>query len=273
MPPILESLSGYLSLLISWCVLLLASFHWQPDSSRKTIRRQTNVLLYSNLSAFLFLLASPILSVILEGDPSRRFFDLPFQTALSVLALTALVEWLTLRFIPLDLFGRTSVNGIIHFCGLAVALTFVGNGIINIVWFLVLTLAHAGYLLVSDLYATMSLVIEGAADCQDTELTREVLSDIRSEFNHFMKLAVQGLLALGASLGVSMTILFREGKVAWDSPEHQNNAARMVVGFAVVAVGLFFWVGRPYLQSFMSVREHYARVVGEDKKIILLSGE
>ena len=85
-----------------------------------------------------------------------------------------------------------------------------------------------------------------------TEALIALLENINNNFRYFLSRAFQGFLALGASLGVSMSILFQGG---FDNPELNFSAFKMLLGFVLIALALLFWIGIPMLNGIVQTQQ------------------
>jgi len=81
--------------------------------------------------------------------------------------------------------------------------------------------------------------------------SREVLNSLLDEYKYLVTKVVQIGLAVGATTGLSMTILFRQG---WDDPDVKLNSVRIEVAFILFALALGIFVGVP---SFRAVKKVY----------------
>ena len=79
-----------------------------------------------------------------------------------------------------------------------------------------------------------------------------LLESIINSFRYFLTRAFQGFLALGASLGVSMSILFQEGFV---NPDLKFSAIKMLLGFVLIALALGLWIGIPMLNGIVQTQQ------------------
>lgn len=240
----------------------LLAFYAKVDQRVDSVRMHM-VVVYSAFCIVVFVFAGRGFAVLFSKRPSATLFDSDVQFVLGVLGAVVVLEALLLNVLRKDLFSRPAVIAFVQLAALLSVLPKLGWGIINIVWFVIFSGALAAFLLVSELVDSIGGVVAAAVKSNDTILAQEVLKDIRKEFNGFMKTAAQAFFALGASLGVSMSILFKNGAESWRIPQYQVSAARMVVGFLLVALGLLIWVARPYLLSFLTLRGHYGKVLND----------
>ena len=131
-----------------------------------------------------------------------------------------------------------------------ISLYFIGWGIINIVWFLIYSGALGGFIFTVSVFDSFRLLIESLDNSSDQKERKDILEIIREESNKYLKMGLQAFLALGASLGVSMSILFRSGKIAWDNSDYLASATLIVMNFGFISLGLLFWVVKPYIDTY-----------------------
>ena len=79
-----------------------------------------------------------------------------------------------------------------------------------------------------------------------------VIDHLRDGYKYILGKAFQGWLGLGASLGVSMSILFRGG---FEDPHLKFMALKMLVGFICISLAIGFWVGIPMLNGMVRIQE------------------
>jgi hypothetical protein len=124
----------------------------------------------------------------------------------------------------------------------------VGFGIINITWSGIFTGSTAGYLVSIFLTHDVNRKMLAVNKLKNQKEKREVLDVLRKEADLYLKIVLQAFFALAASIGVSMTILFKQGEAAWKNIEYQISAAAMVTALVLVAFGMLFIFVRPYIE-------------------------
>ena len=82
--------------------------------------------------------------------------------------------------------------------------------------------------------------------------TDKSLDYLRDGFKYILGKVFQGWLALGASLGISMSILFRSG---FDDPHLKFVAIKMLIGFIGISFGVGYWLALPMLNGMIQVQE------------------
>ncbi len=70
-------------------------------------------------------------------------------------------------------------------------------------------------------------------------------------------MGLQTFLALAASLGVSMSILFKNGKMAWDNTDYLTSATLIIMNFGFISIGFLFWIIKPYIDTYSKIRYFY----------------
>ena len=114
-------------------------------------------------------------------------------------------------------------------------------GIIDPVWFFIMSTACAftivlyrGDFLKEQVAEVTKYVYDPASE--------KMLDYIRDSYRFMLRSAFQAYLALGASLGVSMTILFRQG---YEDVSLKYMAIKMLAGFVGISFAFGYWVGLP----------------------------
>jgi len=82
--------------------------------------------------------------------------------------------------------------------------------------------------------------------------TEKFIDYIRDGYKYILGKAFQGWLGLGASLGVSMSILFKSG---YEDPHLKFMALKMLVGFILISFAVGYWVAIPMLNGIVSIQE------------------
>ncbi len=84
------------------------------------------------------------------------------------------------------------------------------------------------------------------------QATEKLVDYIRDSYKYLLSRLFQGWLALGASLGISMSILFRYG---YDNSELKFLALKMLIGFICISVAVGYWVAIPLLNGICTIQE------------------
>jgi hypothetical protein len=121
--------------------------------------------------------------------------------------------------------------------------------IIDPVYFFVLSTSFAGILGVyrGDYFADTSRGIKVFND-----VTEKLIDYARDGYKYLLGRAFQAWLALGASLGVSMSILFRQG---YDDPHSKFTALKMLIGFIGISGAIALWVIIPVLNGIATIQD------------------
>ena len=122
-------------------------------------------------------------------------------------------------------------------------------GIIDPVYFFILSTCCAG---VIGAYRGdyLSEALTGIQEFDD--ITEKLLDYIRDGYKYLLGKAFQGWLGLGASLGVSMSILFRGG---FEDTHLKFLALKMLIGFIAISGAIGLWVAIPILNGIVNLQE------------------
>ncbi|MCK5136122.1 MAG: hypothetical protein KAR19_10085 [Bacteroidales bacterium] len=131
--------------------------------------------------------------------------------------------------------------------------------IISSVWFVVFTGAMIGLIFVTLINNTIKSVLKKVEILDSDEEKKEILESIKEDQNRFLRFGMQGILALAASIGISMSILFQGGAGKWEDQTVIICSMNMVLAFSLILFGFLAWIVKPYLRSFMMVRYYYRR--------------
>jgi len=123
-------------------------------------------------------------------------------------------------------------------------------GIIDPVYFFVLSISYAGVIGAyrGDYFSEALIGIQEFDD-----ITEKLLDYIRDGYKYLLGKAFQGWIGLGASLGVSMSILFRGG---YEDPHLKFMALKMLIGFIAISGAVGLWVAIPILNGIVNLQEH-----------------
>ena len=111
--------------------------------------------------------------------------------------------------------------------------------------------------LITSVYNSLDNVLSDIDDMEGQSEKKEVLALVYEEMNRLLKIGIQGFLALAASVGVSMSILFGRGESAWNRFDNVWRGVTMAIGFGMVGLGVTIWIIKPYLDNFTKVRYYY----------------
>jgi len=142
-------------------------------------------------------------------------------------------------------------------------------GIINLVWCLIFSGAQGGYLLITNFLEDIRIGIEKIGKIKSRKKRLLFTEILQKEVDKYLKLSVQVFLALAASTGVSMTILLENDK-RWGEADLQLAATKLVLGFLFVMIGLFFAVGKPYLDISNKISDLQISLFEKEDKTIEL---
>jgi 4-amino-4-deoxy-L-arabinose transferase-like glycosyltransferase len=141
--------------------------------------------------------------------------------------------------------------GVMVISGIAIAIIrFVqAPGIIDPVYFFILCATCA---IIIGLYKGLYLDEQLKKIKEYNEATIKLVEYIRDEYKYILGKLFQGWLGLGASLGVSMSILF---KGDYNDPHLKFMALKMLLGFIGISIAIGIWGVVPMLNGIVSVHE------------------
>jgi hypothetical protein len=145
------------------------------------------------------------------------------------------------------------------FCVIAMFLTTFG--IVNVVWSLIYTGCLCGYMLVLFFLNGTRNSILTIPMLVKFEHKAQFIENLRKDADKWMKIGVQSFLALGAALGVSMSILFKDGNAGLSNPDTQMTAAIMVTSFLWIVIGALFALVKPYLEIHIQLNEFQNKII------------
>lgn len=105
----------------------------------------------------------------------------------------------------------------------------------------------------------------------DSPKKKHWMDTIKKDADKYLELSIEALLALGASLGVSMTIPFKNGDISWRDADAQMTAAMMVKALLLVSVGAVFVVGKPYIDIVSLITSIEREMIPEKAKVTMRS--
>ena len=136
-------------------------------------------------------------------------------------------------------------------------------GIIKPVWFFLLIMATMGYIFISWVFFQIEDLFKVREELNDRKDKVDLVEKIQAESNRVFKTILQAILALGASLGLAMSILYKNGSVDWQNGNNSNSAFGMLLSFGLVVLGCSLFLGKPYLSIILRSKEFYKRVLAE----------
>jgi len=235
------------------------------DSARV---RPTQVLLvlYINLCVVLQLVVRRFLLGVDRGDFSI-LLDPGFGKIYLTVAVSIVIQVLALA-VARSLFQKIVLTSMVCFLGTLFFHFWIGFGIVNFVWSIILSSALGGFLFVSSIFEVLKELVAEVKTIDDEGVKLEVLKMAQEEISSLLESGLKVLLALGASIGVSMSILFKDGDAAWRDANFQATAVSITSGFGLLGLALVVWLVRPYILTYFDVRAHYRRV----PRILLAEG-
>jgi hypothetical protein len=201
------------------------------------------VLIFINVALAIHFTSKSFLNIVFLHSYDDSFFE-RYRTLFSLLTINISIQYLLIYWIKSGL-SRFVVPMIINFILCFFMMYWTGYGIINIVWSIIYSGCLCGYLLCVYIMDDIQKLILEMNAVSGYERKKDFIELARKESDKFLKLGAQALFALGGSLGVSMSILFKDG---WANIDKQEEAAVMTISFLLVAIGVLFSLGKPYLE-------------------------
>jgi hypothetical protein len=237
---------GIISLFVSYFVIALALYF----KGHKSIENDhIYIILYSNFAVIVYLLSRNIVPIII-GGAYHRFFYSNIQDAIATIGISQICQFICLLLINKS-FNRVLVIILVQFASLFLIQIFIGFGIINLVWFFIFSASTGGLLTMNDIIRHIEFKIDNILQ---KNLPKEEIKDYYQDLGMYTKIVLQVFLALGASLGVSLSILFKDGNTIWDNNDYLSSAFSMVISFVLISLGLVMWILKPYLNIYYKIR-------------------
>lgn len=254
--------SGYVGILIAYVTTFAVTVVLYGDDQHRLNRRYVPVIAYVNGCIAVFLHVPMIVSLLERGTVTLPHH---LQISLLIISLNMLIQVTILRFFS-GIFYLVFALGILHILASVGLLFFSGIGIIKFVWFFIFGGALCGYVLLIWFFSELHLVFDGHAT-GEVRRQKEIAEFVREESSKFMRLTIQGWLALAASIGISMSILFGEGQKSWDNPAFLQNAVSMVIAFGLVTIGVGVWLVKPYLDNYQKLNRLQQKLSEAEKAV------
>jgi hypothetical protein len=192
---------------------------------------------FTGLLAFFQAVPSLLSKVFLNGLESEYFLLDVFGWPLSFL----IVNILFLILIKQQILLRGILMILSAISIFAVRFIFFAPGIIDPVYSFIISAACAGVIGIyrgDYLAGKLDLIAERNMDV----CTEKMMEYIRDSYKFLMRSTLQAWLALAASLGVSMSILFRQG---YEDINLKYLAMKMLAGFMGISFAIGYWVALP----------------------------
>lgn len=250
---------GYGTIFVAFATALYFAYKSHRNLHRRAEQsnaEQILLILYTLLSGVIFLHVQHVyLHFVSPQLADDIFADWNFQNGLALMGISSIVQVFMFSR-PWQLFLRLVIIALINVVLWGTTLVLIRSGIINIVWFVILTISLAFFIANTAIFGSVGVVINRSADANaSTEIRLKLLELAHAQINGLLKTGISALLALGGSVGVSMSILFHNGSSAWSNRSYQLNAIELVIGFCLVALGVGIWIMRPYLQCLQRIQE------------------
>lgn len=213
---------------------------------------EISVLSFFTAILIIFEIPNMIRPIFLDGA------DFPFVQLLNISLLP--VSFLIINLIIFFILRRQLLlRGIIMvLSGIIIASIkfYEAPGIINPVYFFIITSVSAFTIFI---YRGDYLFEQLDSINNYTKTSDQQIGFLRDDFKFLLTKTLQGLLALGASLGVSMTILFKDN---FDDPRIKFMAVKMLIGFMGIGAGVGYWVIIPLLNGLFRIHEKLDEIGG-----------
>jgi hypothetical protein len=212
---------------------------------------------YVNFALAVFFLAKPLYYAASSGA-WLLFNSYNIQQSLVFLAGSLAVQCI-IAVLSITPFTKFVAIPVINLLSCFFIVPLFGVAIVNVVWAFVFSGMLYGYLIASFFMLEIKRSVNLVAVLRPDDIRTEWLTARRAEADKYLKIATDLWLALGGSLGVSMTILFgwskNSEKPPWSELEFQLTAALMVLAFLLTTVGLIGVVLKPYFTIAAKINE------------------
>lgn len=148
---------------------------------------------------------------------------------------------------------------------LAIGQFAITPGIIDPVYYFILSATCAGIL---GFYKGRYLFEEAEKISVFNHITDKILDSVRDAYKYILGKAFQAWLGLGASLGVSMSILFRNG---YTDIGLKFMALKMLLGFICISIAIGYWIALPTLNGIVFIHEKLSDFDIENNENIVTS--
>ena len=216
---------------------------FQPTSIE--VKFEVCVLIYFFLGFIIYQLPMIFEACVKYGEP------LSFKYIFALVILPAFfiaANLLFLLFFKKHVILRaalTALSGI----AMAIAKFLQSHGIIDPVYFFLLS-GTCGVIL--GVYKGAYLDEEVNKISSSNEVAMKLIDYLRDSYKYLLGRLFQGWLAIGASLGVSMSILFKDG---YDKPHLEFMAMKMLIGFACISLASGYWIATPLVNGILTIQE------------------
>ena len=225
-----------------------------------------NIIIYMTFCTSLFITMWYIEPFFYETD-ELIYRENGYQYALVTLSIGLIFQILALS-ITKDIFYKMIIPALISLIFDYSIFFFLYFGIISSVWFLIFTMAMVGFIFQTFIFESIKIVLEKVKNIHTDNIKKETLESIKDDQNKFFRISIQILLALAASIGVSMSILFQGGSSKWDDNFYLFAAATMIFAYSMILFGFLIWIIKPFLSNFLRVRYYYEKYFDELNTII-----
>jgi len=202
---------------------------------------------YSIIVFWLFFLTRDIDIIVRDGLWATLLSDVYAKIHL-LLVLIAVIVLLLLRVSNKFILTLT-IPAIVNFLLSMFFFSIYNFGIINFVWITIFSIFFAIYV-----YSTLTF-----NELNNIFLTKkpEAIEFVKEESTRNFRLGIQMLLALAASTGVSMSIVFRDGESSWHDDAILFDAIGMATGLVLMSIGMCIFLLLPYYILRQKIYNYY----------------
>jgi len=249
-------------------LLFIAAKYLFRGKKFKVVRQGIMIVLYSSF-CFVVFINGGVVAYIWQDFDFKFGNNIELATIAQTSALLFQV-FLVIRYKDLkDVFIQGLGCALIQLFFSVIIFFISGMGVIKPVWFFIMIAAMGGYFFCSWGFIQINDLLSTNQSLTSKEDKVILYDKIQIESNRLFKVILQSILALGASLGIAMSILFKDGENSWENLDYLMNATRMILAFGLIVLGFAFWVGRPYLNLLIKTKEEFqeALINHSEKKV------
>lgn len=220
------------------------------------------IVIYFNFAFFIFITVWYIHSKILTNK--LIFYNNGYQYSLLIISLILLLQFVLMVYSK-ELFYKMFFPALVNIFLAPLIFFFLKLSIITTVWILIFSISLVGLIYITAAFSSISNILSTSEELE-YEKRFEALDMVKEDQNRLLKISLQAALALAASLGVSMSILFQGGALKWDDPTIVLSSMNMVIAFASIVIALIIWMFKPYLHNFILIRNFYEEYYRKNNK-------
>lgn len=243
-----------ISLFLFTCISIVIILNFRKNKNVDIyFHNKIFTVIYLNLCIAVYFLLKPYFLSLF--DQSVDYILIQSSSKVLVLLSVNIISLTIIITFIKNIFYSIVISSFIYLLFCVTLMIFVGFGVINVVWTLIFTGIFCGFLLAQYLFDDIKRQLNLIQKSSTYDKRKDYLESVRKEADKYLKIAVQAYLALAASIGVSMSILFKEGEIAWKKYDYQSAATIMVFAFLLVSAGALFIIAKPYLDITIKLSE------------------